>query len=150
MHFSVCFHPTHIQCSNSTQLSTYIKIWKETLQCSCNYGLWGFPAGSVVKNLSAKAGDTETWVWPLSQEDLREDEMATHSSIHAWRIPWAEKPSGQQSVGSQRVGHGWVSERTRAVDCKLCVTRMPWLCALLGGTLPGTQRSPSYSICVTD
>ena len=111
-----------------------------------NYG--GFPLGSMIKNLSANAGDTETWVWPLSQEDLLEDEMATHSRIHAWRIPWAEKPGGQQSVGSQRVGHGWVSKRTRAVDCKLRVTRMPWLCALLGGTLPGNSaQSQLFYMC---
>ena len=33
--------------------------------------------------------------------------MATHSSILAWGIPWTEKPGGQQSIGSQRVGHDW-------------------------------------------
>ena len=39
------------------------------------------------------------------QEDPLEKEMATHSSILAWRIPWTEEPSGIQSTGSQRVGH---------------------------------------------
>ena len=39
------------------------------------------------------------------REDPREEEMATHSSFHAWRIPWTEEPGGLQPTGSQRVGH---------------------------------------------
>ena len=45
------------------------------------------------------------WVQSLGQEDSLEKEMATHSSILAWRIPWTEEPGGLQSMGSQRVGH---------------------------------------------
>ena len=41
----------------------------------------------------------ETWVRSLGQEDPLEKEMATHSSILAWRIPWAEEPGGLQSMG---------------------------------------------------
>ena len=47
----------------------------------------------------------ETWVRSLGWEDPLEKEMATHSSILAWRIPWMEGPGGLQSTGSQRVGH---------------------------------------------
>ena len=47
----------------------------------------------------------ETWVRSLGQKDPLEKEMAIHSSILAWRIPWTEKPSRLQSVGLQRVGH---------------------------------------------
>ena len=47
----------------------------------------------------------ETWVQSLGQKDAPEKEMATHSSILAWRIPWTEEPDGLQSMGSQRVGH---------------------------------------------
>ena len=47
----------------------------------------------------------ETSVRPLGLEDPVEKEMATHSSILAWRIPWTEEPGGLQSMGSQRVGH---------------------------------------------
>ena len=42
----------------------------------------------------------------LGQEDPLEKEMAAHSSILAWEIPWTEEPGGLQSMGSQRVGHG--------------------------------------------
>ena len=52
----------------------------------------------MVKNLPAKQ---ETRVQSLGQEDPLEKEMATHSSILAWRIPWTEEPSRLQSMGSQ-------------------------------------------------
>ena len=51
----------------------------------------------------------ETWVQSLGQEDPLEKEMATHSSILAWRIPWMEEPGRLQSTGSQRVGHDWAT-----------------------------------------
>ena len=47
----------------------------------------------------------ETQVQSLGGEDPLEKEMATHSSILAWRIPWAEEPGRLQLMGSQRVGH---------------------------------------------
>ena len=47
----------------------------------------------------------ETWVQSLGREDLLEKEMATHSSVLAWRIPGMEEPGGLQSMGSRRVGH---------------------------------------------
>ena len=47
----------------------------------------------------------ETGVQSLGQEDPLEKEMATHSSILAWKIPWTEEPGRLQSMGSQRVGH---------------------------------------------
>ena len=47
----------------------------------------------------------ETRVRSLGREDPLEKEMAPHSSILAWRIPWTEEPGGLQSTGSQRVGH---------------------------------------------
>ena len=51
----------------------------------------------------------ETWAWFLGREDPLEKEMATHSSIVAWRIPWMEEPGGLQSTEWQRVGHDWVT-----------------------------------------
>ena len=56
----------------------------------------------MVKRLSTMR---ETWVQSLGGEDLLEKEMATHSNILAWKIPWTEDPGGLQSMGSQRVGH---------------------------------------------
>ena len=58
----------------------------------------GFPGGSEVKASACNAGR-------LGREDPPEKEMATHSSILAWRIPWTEEPGRLQSMGSQRVGH---------------------------------------------
>ena len=59
----------------------------------------GFPGGSVVKNLPAKQ---EMLVQSLGQEDSLEEEMATHSSILAWKIPGTEKPGGLQSSRLQK------------------------------------------------
>ena len=56
----------------------------------------------VVKNAPAMQ---ETQVQSLGREDPLEKEMATHSSILAWEIPWTEEPGGLQSIGSQGVGH---------------------------------------------
>ena len=47
----------------------------------------------------------ETWVQSLDREDPLEKEMATNSSIHAWKIPWTKEPGGLQFMGLQRVGH---------------------------------------------
>ena len=58
--------------------------------------------GQTVKNLPAVQ---ETWVPSLGLEDPLEKEIATHSSILAWKISWTEEPGGLQSMGSQRVGH---------------------------------------------
>ena len=57
---------------------------------------------SLVKNLPAKQ---ETWVQSLGQDDPLEEEMAPHSSILAWIIPWTEEPGRLQSMGSQRARH---------------------------------------------
>ena len=56
----------------------------------------------ILKHLPAVR---ETWVQSLGWKDTLEKEMATHSSILAWKIPWTEEPSRLQSMGSQRVGH---------------------------------------------
>ena len=62
----------------------------------------GFPGGSVVKNLPAKAGDA---CLILGSENPMEEEMPSHSSILAWRILWTEESGGLQSVGLHRVEH---------------------------------------------
>ena len=60
----------------------------------------------LLKNLPAVQ---ETWVQSLGWEDPLEKEMATHSSILAWKISWTEEPGGLQSMGSQRVGNDGVT-----------------------------------------
>ena len=51
----------------------------------------------------------ETRVWSLGQEDLLEKEMANHSSILAWKIPWTEKPGRLKSMGWQTIRHDWAT-----------------------------------------
>ena len=64
------------------------------------HNLLGFPDAQWVKNLPAMKE-----VQSLGQEDPLEEEMATHSSILAWEIPWTEEPGGPEPKESQSVGH---------------------------------------------
>ena len=70
--------------------------------------LWrGFSGGSDGKESACNAEDL---VWSLGLEDPLEKEMAAHSSILAWRIPWTEEPGGLHFIGSsQRVRHDWAT-----------------------------------------
>ena len=62
----------------------------------------------MVKNPPPNAGDAGQ---SLGREDPLDKEMATHSSIFGWEIPWTEEPGGLQSMGLQRVGQDRVSKR---------------------------------------
>ena len=80
--------------------------------CKWNYLYGGLPffcpslVAQTVKPLSTM---WETWVRSLGREDPLEKEMATHSSILAWKIPWTEEPGRLHSMGSQRVEHNWAT-----------------------------------------
>ena len=74
-----------------------------------------------LKRLPAMQG---TWVQSLGQEDPLEKELATHSSILAWRIPWTEEPGGLQSTGLQRVGHDWAT--SLSLDTGALQATVPW------------------------
>ena len=67
---------------------------------------WSFLVAQLVKNLPVM---WETRVWPLGWEDPLEKGKATHSSSLVWKISWTEEPSGLPSMGSQRVGHDWMT-----------------------------------------
>ena len=65
----------------------------------------GFPGGTSVKNPPADAGNAGDVGLISGSGRSLEEEMATHSSILAWKIPWTEEPGGPQSMELQRVGH---------------------------------------------
>ena len=69
----------------------------------------GFPDGSLGKESTCNAGDTGDAGSVSGQDDPLEEEMAIHSSILAWIIPWTEEPGVWQSMGSQRVRHNWAT-----------------------------------------
>ena len=94
-------------------------------------------------------------VWLLGQEDPLEEDMVTHSSILAWKIPWTEETGGLQSMGSQRVEHDWA--RTHTGGFVFAVAALPWTFL---DTSPGPgahvsleSLSPltrqTYCVCVT-
>ena len=92
-----------------------------------------FPDGSSVKNLPAMQELQETWVRFLGRKDPMEESMATHSSILTWRISWPEEPGGLQSIGLQRVRHGWSDLSTHLSLPLSCTVFKNWLDSLLDG-----------------
>ena len=86
----------------SLDIRKYYLILLKILLCIYVVLLWTSLVAQPIRNLPAMQ---ETRVQSLNWEDLLEKEMATHSSILAWKIPWMEEPSSLQSMGSQRVGH---------------------------------------------
>ena len=85
----------------SQRIKTVFYLW-------ATRGFLGFPGGLAVKNPPANAGDMGSI--PGSGRSPGE-EMATHSSILAWRMPWTEEPGGLQSMGLRRVGHNKGTEQ---------------------------------------
>ena len=84
--------------SDATEVTSHIHI--HICGYVCVYIYMASPVAQRIKRLPAMQ---ETWVRSLGWEDLLEKDMAIHSSILAWRIPWTEEPGGLQSTGSQRV-----------------------------------------------
>ena len=97
-------------------------------------------ASLVAQRLKRLPSMQETWVWSLGREDPLEKEMATHSSILAWRIPWMEEPGGLQSTGSQRVGHDWATSLSVSLMCT-CQSHPPSLCFVCGGDSPKPRKN---------
>ena len=81
--------------------------------CGTSVDLW---ASLVIQRGRRLPAVQETRVRSLGQEDPLEKEMATHSSILAWRIPRMKKPGRLQSMGSQRIGHDWAASLSLSVD----------------------------------
>ena len=67
----------------------------------------GFPGDSHGKEPACQCRRIRDVVQSLGQEDSLQKEMAIHSNILAWRIPWTEEPGGLQSIALPRVGHDW-------------------------------------------
>ena len=82
----------------------------------------------------------KTQVWSLGWEDPLEEEMATHSSVLAWKIPLTEEHGGLQSTGSQRVSHDWTSKQQLQQQCDHLFSLQPT------DLLSSYSRQPSIPI----
>ena len=103
----------------------------------------------VIRSPPANAGDLETRVQSLGQQDPPEEGMAIYSSILAWRIPWTEELGGLQSIGLQRVRHEWsdlacMHARTHARS-QSWWWRISELHSILSGPQP--RDLPPHSLC---
>ena len=116
-----CLHPQRT-VTLKTDFSGDLETWKKRgvssefpdLHMSLASEYLGLPCSSNGSSMQ------ETRVQSLGQEDPLEKGMAIHSSILAWRIPWTEMPGGLQSVGSQRVGHNWVTNTHTCMWISCC------------------------------
>ena len=110
-----CFHVLAIMNSNAINM-VFSYVFKTMLSI-----IWGvylyvrFGASLVAQMVKNLPPMWEIGVQSLGLESLPEKLMATHSTILAWEIPWAEKPGGLQFIWSQRVGHDWVTNTTLSI-----------------------------------
>ena len=98
---------------NSLAMQDTQEMWVWSLGWAEN-NMKGVPGGSAVKSLSAKQ---KTQIRSLGWEDPLEEEMATHSSILAWKIPPTEEPGGLRSKGSQRVRQDLATKQQNKMNC---------------------------------
>ena len=80
----------------------------------------------------------ETKVQSLGEEDSLEKEMATYSSILAWRIPWTEEPGGLQFMRSQRVRYNWATEQQPLSYLRKCKQQTGYKCSAWSSLLPAS------------
>ena len=111
----------------SSQRGKFNNLREENKYCLCSYR--GFPGGASGKELACQCRRAET---PLGWEDPLEEEMATHSCILAWKIPWTEEPGRLQSGGIQSIGSQRLGPPLRDWACLLCIL------------LSGDKLSPPY------
>ena len=100
----ICKNKRDMCISHTYVYLTYVYIYTHT------HIYWSFPDSLVVKNPPSMQ---ETWIWSLGREDLLEKEMATHSSILPWKIPWTKEPGRLQFMGLQTVRHDWTHTHTQ-------------------------------------
>ena len=81
--------------------------------------IYSFSGGTSGEEPGSHEGAGETGVQPLGSEDALEEEMATHSTILAWRSPRTEEPGGLQSTGSQRVRHDRAAKRAQPTSIRV-------------------------------
>ena len=135
---------------------SWIDLWicstlQKCLFFSISYhGIGGFPYGSSVKNLPATQELQEMWVQSLDWEDPLEESLATHSSILAWRIPWTEKHSGLQSMGTQRVRNDWSILAHRPIMALLIIcfifTKRWWHFRLVANMVLGQLKDNGHEL----
>ena len=89
-----------------SQDTNLILLIQRSVDWASNSPMWASLIAQLVNHLPAMQ---ETWVWFLGREDSLEKELATHSSILAWKIPLTVEPGRLLSMGSQRVRHDWAT-----------------------------------------
>ena len=124
---SLCFHLNKVQHTHKHTPNDK-PYWKNDIDADHSKSVWinselgGYKVQAFLVSQTVKRLPTmqEVGVRSLGREDPLEKEMATHSSILAWKIPWAEETGMLQSVGSQRVGHDWATSLSLSKFKQIC------------------------------
>ena len=106
--------PLYPLLQESEVISCFVILSSQIWDCSTSSR--GFSDGTSGKESTCQRKRHTTQVRPLDWEDPLEEEMTTHSSILAWKIPQTEESGGLQSMGLQRVGHDWATEHSCSVS----------------------------------
>ena len=115
--------PTSVSSTTALiSLSLRVLFWITQISKLLQYFSDWHMVAQTVKNLPSTQ---EIWVLSLCWEDPLKEEMATHSSILAWRIPQTEESGGLQRMGSQRVGHDWA---IKTISCNTYLQVHPCCC----------------------
>ena len=129
----------------NTRISLYYNLWSSICVCV------GFPGGSVVNNPPINAGDADSVLG--RKKDPLEKEMATHSNILAWEIPWTREPGRLKSMVSQRVENNlvtkqqhfciyiWYMEKEMATHASILAWKIPWMELPVGLQCMGSRLS---------
>ena len=132
--------PSHVNTYYCLSYFSYLSGYKVVSLCGWLLNFWRVVKATtlvvqLVNNLSTM---WESRVRSLGQEDPLEKEMATHSSVLAWRIPWTEAPGQLQSMRLQRVRHNWLTNtftfsskqqtKTKTIEQKLYAICRPCFC----------------------
>ena len=107
---------TCIWITHALDAHSCVPMWSQKILIRRTFIIKGASlVAQMVKHLSAML---ETRVWSLGREDPLEKAVAPHSRTLAWKISWTEEPGRLQSMGSQRVGHDWVTSHSHS-ECHI-------------------------------
>ena len=120
--------------------------WKSSIKWPLLFCHRSHIASLVAQRLKHLPAMWETQVQSLGHEDPLEKEMAPHSSILAWRIPWTEEPGRLQSMGWQRVGHDWVTSLSLSVLSRCPVLQIWDKMSLSQKTSPSSTWNIMHSL----
>ena len=136
---------THEFCQSDMRylIEFFFFRFMSTTPCYLYHHSYGFEDSLIAQTVKNLPAMQDMWVQSLGQEDHLEKGTVTHSRVLAWKIPGTEESGGLQSMGSQRVGHDWVTDTFTFIHLKLKSWKYTWFAILL---LPLTHLNKNITL----